>query len=52
MSGCFYHEPWEYNHEHHRYRHRRWREETVYLREDGRWYARRNNRWVFVAVID
>jgi hypothetical protein len=34
----------------HPYHHRHWRNEEVYQREDGRWYARRHNDWVVVEV--
>jgi len=52
VSGCFVHgEDWEYDHDHRRYRRERWRDEDVYRREDGRWYARRHGGWVVVEGV-
>jgi len=36
----------------HPYRHERWHGEHVYQREDGRWYAHRDNNWVIVEGVD
>jgi hypothetical protein len=42
----------EFRDEHGRaYRHERWHGEHVYQREDGHWYARRNNGWVVVEGV-
>jgi hypothetical protein len=48
VVGCYRH---EYNDRYgHPYHHRRWHNEEVYQREDGRWYAHRNNDWVHVEA--
>jgi hypothetical protein len=46
------HERWEADRDGHPYRHERWHDQDVYRREDGRWYARRNNEWVRVEGVD
>ena len=33
------------------YRHEKWHDEHVYLREDGRWHARRHGDWVPVEGV-
>ena len=38
------------DHSGHPYHHRRWHDEVVYQREDGGWYARRNDAWVHVEA--
>ncbi len=50
LTSCYAHEDWEYDREHRLYNHRHWREEEVYRREDGRWYARRHGTWFAVEV--
>jgi hypothetical protein len=46
LGGCYAHEV-EYTDVYgHPYRHERWHEEDVWLREDGRWYTRRGDQWV------
>ncbi len=67
LDGCYVHEPDRREErreaEHRReaeyrdregrpYRHERWHDEDVYLREDGRWYSRRGNEWVFRPDVD
>jgi hypothetical protein len=50
LGGCYVH---EYHGESGRpYRHERWHGEDVYRREDGRWYARRNNDWELRGEVD
>ena len=50
MTACF---PPEYRDPYgHPYRHARWHDEHVYLREDGRWHARRNGAWVPVEGVE
>lgn len=66
LGGCYAHEDREREREHYyhqqrhvyidrsgrEYRHARWRDEDVYQREDGRWYARRNDDWILRADVD
>jgi hypothetical protein len=50
LTGCYAE---EYRDDHgHLYRHERWNGEHVYLREDGRWHARRNGQWVVVEGVN
>lgn len=53
MTGCFYShaDDWAYDRDHRAYRHRHWRDEEVYRREDGRWYARRRGAWIVVEDV-
>jgi len=63
LPGCFWRErepenrrvarerEWERDHEGHAYRRERWKDEDVYRREDGRWYARRADAWVVVGDV-
>lgn len=63
-SGCFYRERVPYDREDdgyyvryrdpygRYYRHARWRDEDVWRREDGHWYARRGPEWILRADVD
>ncbi len=50
LSSCYAHE--YAGPERRPYRHERWHGEDVYQREDGRWYARRNNEWVLEPGVE
>ncbi len=50
LSSCYAHE--YAGPDRQAYRHERWHGEDVYRREDGRWYARRNNEWVLEPGVE
>ena len=51
QGGCYaeevYRDPYG-----HPYRHEVWRGQHVWLHEDGRWYAHRDNNWTVVEGVD